>query len=72
MLTFFVFLRVVRRFEIVPSDPVVAPETVDIRHRVYPSPERIRSYIYVDISLSEPDVLEIVRTEGLSLLCWPI
>ena len=40
MLTFLVFLRLARRFEVVPSDAVVAPEAVDVRHGVHPSPER--------------------------------
>lgn len=39
MLTFLVFLRVVRRLEVVPSNAVVASETVNIRHRVHPSPK---------------------------------
>lgn len=43
VITFLVFLRLIRRLEIVPSDAVVAPETVNIRNRVYPGPERTRS-----------------------------
>ena len=43
VLTFLVFLRVIRRLEIVPPDAVVAPQTVSIRHRVYSGPERTRS-----------------------------
>lgn len=68
MLTFLVFLRVVRRLEIVPSDAVVAPETVNIRHRVYPSPERI----HTSVRAQGPRVLGTTRTEGPFLLCWPI
>ena len=40
MLTFLVFLRVVRCLEVVPSDAVVAAKTVNVGHRVYPSPGR--------------------------------
>ena len=43
ILTFLVFLRVVRRLEVVPSNAVVASETVNIRHRVHPSPKHTRS-----------------------------
>lgn len=39
MLTFLVSLRIVRRLEVVPSNAVIASETVNIRHRVHPSPK---------------------------------
>jgi hypothetical protein len=45
MLTFLVFLRRVRCLEIVPADAVVAPEAVDVRHRVYPGPKQVGSKI---------------------------
>ena len=39
VLTFFVLLRLIRRLEVVPSNPIVTPKTMNIRHRVYPSSE---------------------------------
>ena len=41
MLTFLVLLCLARRLEIVPSNAVVAPEAVDVRHRVHPSPDHV-------------------------------
>ena len=67
MLTFLVSLRVVRRLEVVPSNAVIASETVNIRHRVHSSPK----YTGQNISPGTA-VLEVTRTEELSLLYWPI
>ena len=67
MLTFLVFLRLARCLEIVPSNAVVAPKAVDVRHRVHPSPESKYQF-----KAQEPTVLEITRTIKPAPLCLPI
>ena len=70
VLTFLVFLCLIRCLVIVPADAVIAPKAVNVRHGVYASPEpAVSKYQF---KAQELIALEITRTITPALLCLPI